>query len=225
MNGYRRVRRVLSQVVLVIIAAMGLSLVGAGLAGADPSASTWAKLRQCESSGNYDVVSSTGKHMGAYQFDESTWRSVGGTGAPNRASRSEQDFRALYLYRMRGWQPWQCAQMLGLRGDSDAASGIRPSYADSGYISGSTSRPPSHAPTTMPKWDGLVYFKGDCADSLRTFQLRMNVMGSGYKFQGTGCYEGHTYAAVVALQKANGINPSGRLGPKTWHAAWHGKKI
>ncbi|MGH3628328.1 MAG: peptidoglycan-binding domain-containing protein, partial [Sciscionella sp.] len=92
-----------------------------------------------------------------------------------------------------------------------------PSRADAAYISGHVA-----APITMPKWDGLVYAKGDCSASLHTFQLRMNAIGSHYHFQATGCYYGHTYAAVVALQKANGINPSGRLGPKTWRAAWEG---
>ena len=29
--------------------------------------------------------------------------------------------------------------------------------------------------------------------------------------------------AVLALQRANGINDSGLLGPKTWNAAWQGR--
>ena len=91
-------------------------------ASADPSASTWKRLRTCESSNNYRT--NTGNaHYGAYQFDLSTWRSVGGHGYPNQASKAEQDARALILYRERGWQPWQCAGILGLREDADAGSG------------------------------------------------------------------------------------------------------
>jgi peptidoglycan hydrolase-like protein with peptidoglycan-binding domain len=42
----------------------------------------------------------------------------------------------------------------------------------------------------------------------------------GYDFQGTGCYRDETSRAVLALQRERGINPSGRLGPQTWRAAW-----
>lgn len=45
-------------------------------------------------------------HYGAYQFDLSTWRSVGGTGNPAHASPAEQDARAWALYLSRGLQPW-----------------------------------------------------------------------------------------------------------------------
>lgn len=221
--------RVLARFALVAAVTTGLGTLITAPASADPSASTWAKLRQCESSGNYGVVASSG-HYGAYQFDLSTWRSVGGTGMPNQASRLEQDYRALYLYRTRGWQPWECGRILGLQDDADGGSGRVPSYADARYISGQPAPGPAPAPTPpssggVPKWDGLVYFKNDCSSAIRTFQLRMNQIGSKYHFQGSGCYYQHTYDAVVALQKANGIRPSGRLGPKTWLAAWKGKHI
>ena len=182
----------------------------AGLATADPRGSDWARLRQCESSGRYDVVSASGRYHGAYQFDLSTWRSVGGTGLPHRATPAEQDFRALYLYRMRGWQPWTCARTLGLRADGDARSGRAPTRAEAARVGPAT-----------PRWPGRVYQYGDCDRALRTFQLRMNTFG--YDFQGTGCYRGETRAAVLALQRANGITDSGRLGPKTWAAAWQGR--
>ncbi|UZJ26579.1 peptidoglycan-binding protein [Rhodococcus antarcticus] len=44
----------------------------------------------------------------------------------------------------------------------------------------------------------------------------------GYGFQGTGCYYDKTRAAVLDLQRANGIRDSGILGPKTWAAAYSG---
>lgn len=220
MNGNKpnRLLAVLARIIALGVAIAGFGLVTSTVAGADPSDSTWAKLRNCESSGNYGVVSNSGTYRGAYQFDTSTWRSVGGTGLPERASKSEQDFRALYLYRMRGWQPWECAGILGLRNDSDAATGRVPSRP-------STSGGHSSTPAGEPKWDGHVYAQGDCSPSLRTFQLRLNKIGAKHKFQGTGCYQQMTKKAVVALQKANHIKASGRLGPKTWHAAWNGKRI
>jgi hypothetical protein len=65
-----------------------------------------AKIRRCESRGNYSVVSPSGRYRGAYQFDIPTWRSVGGTGDPAAASPAEQDYRALLLLRARGTRPW-----------------------------------------------------------------------------------------------------------------------
>ncbi len=259
-----RLTRVLARIVAVTAATAALGITAADLAGADPSAATWSKLRHCESSGNYQTVSSTGKYRGAYQFDQPTWESVGGAGRPNAASRSEQDYRALYLYRMRGWQPWECADSrhLGLRNDSDGRSKVAPSRGESAYIggggssggsggsgsggsggsggssggsggssggsggtggSGGSDAPAGTTPEGLPKWDGKTYFKGDCAPAIKTFQDQLNKAGSTYKFKATGCYQERTFDAVVKLQKDNGINPSGRLGSATWYAAWNGK--
>lgn len=198
-------------------------------AAADPSRQAWAKLRMCESSGRYTINTGNG-YYGAYQFDLPTWRSVGGKGYPHQASPREQDYRALYLYRMRGWQPWECARpyFLNLREDRHARSKIKPTWAEAAYIGGSAAKPskpkpsrPNTGPKTMPKWPGVVYFVGNCSPHLRKFQLRMNKFG--YHFRGTGCYYSKTKRAVLDLQRANGINDSGRLGPKTWKAAWKGK--
>lgn len=63
-------------------------------------------IRDCESGGNYTIVSPNGLYRGAYQFDIATWRSVGGQGLPERAAPIEQDFRAWLLYLERGSQPW-----------------------------------------------------------------------------------------------------------------------
>ena len=66
----------------------------------------WEALRQCESGGNYQIVSSTGRYRGAYQFDRATWASMGGTGDPAAAPPAEQDMRAKMLYEQRGARPW-----------------------------------------------------------------------------------------------------------------------
>lgn len=206
------------RVLLVALAALGIQLAMSTAVRADPVSGDWARLRMCEASGRYDAVATHG-HYGAYQFDLSTWRSVGGTGYPHQASPREQDFRALYLYRMRGWQPWTCARKLGLRADGDAHSKRVPTYAESAYIGGGGQ--PAPGPDAMPAWPGKVFAYGDCDPALRTWQLRMNKYG--YHFQGTGCYYAETRQAVLELQRANGIKDSGLLGPKTWRAAWHGK--
>lgn len=67
---------------------------------------TLARIRACESGGNYSIVSASGRYRGAYQFDTLTWRSVGGSGDPAAATPAEQDYRALLLLRMRGTRPW-----------------------------------------------------------------------------------------------------------------------
>jgi hypothetical protein len=82
---------------------------GGGAVRGNPTAAEsaiLAKIRRCESRGNYSIVSPSGRYRGAYQFDIPTWRSVGGTGDPAAASPAEQDYRALLLLRARGTRPW-----------------------------------------------------------------------------------------------------------------------
>ena len=221
-------RRIVARLLLLAVAALVPQLALPGAAHADPVTTAWAKLRMCESSSRYTANTGNG-YFGAYQFNLTTWSSVGGQGRPDQASPGEQDYRALYLYRMRGWQPWTCAGFLGLLDDIDARSKRIPSYDESAYIGGVPSPPippqPKPQPNPLPPgpkpaWPGVVYKYGDCAAPLKTFQLRMNAFG--YGFTGTGCYYDKTRDAVLALQRANGIKDSGLLGPKTWTAAWDG---
>ncbi|HEX7094916.1 MAG TPA: transglycosylase family protein [Acidimicrobiales bacterium] len=73
----------------------------------------WARLRQCESGGNYQAVSPSGRYRGAYQFDQRTWESVGGVGDPADAPPEEQDLRARILYQRSGKRPWpNCGRYL-----------------------------------------------------------------------------------------------------------------
>lgn len=208
-----------TKLLLVVLAAVGAQFALAAPTAADPSHADWAKLRMCESTERYHVNTGTG-YYGAYQFDLPTWRSVGGTGRPDLATPAEQDYRALFLYRMRGWQPWECAGMVGLIDDGDARSKAVPGRSESAYIGSREPAAPSQEGPDMPDWPGVVYAYGDCAPHLRMFQLRMNEFG--YDFQGTGCYYDETREAVLDLQQANDIRDSGRLGPKTWKAAWEG---
>ncbi|EOD67599.1 transglycosylase family protein [Amycolatopsis vancoresmycina] len=217
----RNHRRSPLRLLLLALAVTGLPLTNPALAAADPAPTAWAKLRMCESSNRYATNTGNG-YYGAYQFDLPTWRSVGGGGRPDQAAPAEQDYRALYLYRMRGWQPWQCAGTLNLTGDADARSKRVPTYAEAAYIGGGgLPAPPPGPGGPRPAWPGVVYSYGDCATPLKTFQLRMNAFG--YGFSGTGCYYEKTRTAVLDLQRANGIKDSGLLGPKTWDAAWTGK--
>jgi uncharacterized protein YabE (DUF348 family) len=66
----------------------------------------WAALADCESGGNPQAVNSAGPYYGLYQFMESTWRSVGGTGLPTDHSAAEQTYRAQILYNRSGAGQW-----------------------------------------------------------------------------------------------------------------------
>jgi resuscitation-promoting factor RpfA len=202
-----RLRRTVVALGLAGSLAVGGAVLNPTAAGADPSANIWLRLRTCESGNRYDINTGNG-YYGAYQFDLATWRSVGGTGLPSNASKSEQDYRALYLYRMRGWQPWECASILGLQDDKDGGSGVVPQR---------DSKPNS----SVPAWPGVQYRLGNSSSHLREFQLQLQKRG--LPFQGTGYFGTTTLKYVKQLQRDNGLCVCGFIGPKTWSAAWTGR--
>jgi Transglycosylase-like domain len=75
------------------------------------SEATLEAIAACESGGDPTVVDASGTYYGKYQFDVSTWASVGGSGNPAEASEAEQDYRASLLYARAGSSPWPvCGQ-------------------------------------------------------------------------------------------------------------------
>lgn len=64
-----------------------------------------AKVRACESGGNYATNTGNGFY-GAYQFTKGSWGAVGGSGLPSEASPGEQDRRALMLRNRSGTGNW-----------------------------------------------------------------------------------------------------------------------
>jgi hypothetical protein len=90
-------------------------------APATPTQEQWAALRQCESSGNYSIVSSNGRYHGAYQFYQPTWDGIAAQAGrgdlvglpPSQATPADQDALALLLWQQRGSQPWPiCGRFL-----------------------------------------------------------------------------------------------------------------
>ena len=78
-----------------------------------PTAAQWDALRRCESTHNYQAVSSTGLYRGAYQFSQQTWDWVAAIHYPYLvgidpadAAPGWQDVMAYTLYAMRGWDQW-----------------------------------------------------------------------------------------------------------------------
>ena len=72
-----------------------------------------ARLRQCESGGNYSITNPSGRYRGAYQFDRPTWDGVAARHYPHlrgvdpaRAAPHQQDAMARALWSERGRQPW-----------------------------------------------------------------------------------------------------------------------
>jgi hypothetical protein len=64
------------------------------------------QIAQCESHGDPHAVGGGGTYRGKYQFDMSTWASVGGHGDPAAAPEAEQDKRAAILYTRNGAGQW-----------------------------------------------------------------------------------------------------------------------
>jgi hypothetical protein len=63
----------------------------------------------CESGGNYRAVNPHSGAGGAYQILPSTWRTYGGRGRPQDASRHEQDRVAREVWAHQGSGAWVCA--------------------------------------------------------------------------------------------------------------------
>jgi peptidoglycan hydrolase-like protein with peptidoglycan-binding domain len=92
------------------LAALGLrarsSSASRGTRVSGSARSLLERIAQCESGGNPAAVSAGGTYRGKYQFTRATWRAMGGTGDPAKASEATQDRMALALYRSRGLSPW-----------------------------------------------------------------------------------------------------------------------
>lgn len=80
-----------------------------------PTGDVWARLRQCESGGRYNISTGNGFY-GAYQFLPRTWRGLGYPGMPHQAPPEMQDEAARKLQARSGWGQWPaCSRRLGLR--------------------------------------------------------------------------------------------------------------
>ena len=82
-----------------------VEIVGAKLSFSGDFAAALAKLRSCESGGNY-ANKNNPTYRGAYQYSYSTWANKYGIYDPADASPAQQDQAARDTYVRRGWQPW-----------------------------------------------------------------------------------------------------------------------
>jgi len=172
------------------------------------SASDFARLAQCESGGNYRINTGNG-YYGAYQFDLSTWRSVGFSGRPDQASRATQDEAARRLQAARGWSPWPaCARKLGLGSSSTPARASR--------SAGSTS---SSVAPAFPS--GLVVRSGSTYRStVRAWQARMAQRGWPISVDGVYGPQSSRIAAAFAAEKGLSTARRGDLNRSVFTSAW-----
>ena len=69
------------------------------------SRTNWDAVAQCESSGNWHANTGNG-HYGGLQFTMQTWKSYGGQGQPQHASREHQIQIAEKVKQRQGMKAW-----------------------------------------------------------------------------------------------------------------------
>jgi hypothetical protein len=102
---------------LAVTAAVGAAVTAplalAGVASAAPAAaaqkdSTWDRIAQCESTGNWHAKTGNG-YQGGLQFTPSTWKAYGGqkfAPSADKASREQQIAVAKKIQADQGWKAW-----------------------------------------------------------------------------------------------------------------------
>ena len=158
---------------VVVGAVAGAPLLTIGPAAHAAPGSTWDRVAQCESGGNWNTNTGNGYH-GGLQFSPSTWRSFGGGQfAPkaHQASRAEQIVVAERVLAQQGWNAWpSCSRKAKARGQS--ASTQAPRDTDQG----DSARRISSAPAAEPVPAGGSYTVRS-GDTLSSIAARSGIAG------------------------------------------------
>lgn len=117
-------RPTLARRAAVATVAISAPLVPGALAAPAAQADTnWDALAQCESGGNWAINTGNG-FSGGLQFTPSTWKSFGGSGKPESASREQQIAVAERVKAAQGMNAWPvCSKKTG-NTDRSANSGV-----------------------------------------------------------------------------------------------------
>jgi hypothetical protein len=208
------------------------------------SGDDFARLRQCESGGNYSINTGNGFY-GAYQFDLRTWHGLGYPGLPSDASPATQDAAARALQASRGWQPWpSCSRQLGLRrGEGshvvEPAPAAESSPADSGaasFVDGSPAQPAdaatlavpievlpvgtSSVPPPPPPQPFAIDVSGTPRADVRLWQEQMAKRGWDIKVDGYHGEESARVAAAFIEEKGLVQTPGHTMTEILWNASW-----
>jgi peptidoglycan hydrolase-like protein with peptidoglycan-binding domain len=199
-------------------AAAGALLAAGAFAGVAEAATTsdFARLRICESGGNYGINTGNG-YYGAYQFDLQTWHGLGLAGRPDQASRATQDAAARTLQAQRGWAPWPvCSRNLGLRGSAATASRSLRRAPLSGFHANLTFRP-----VKAPAFPGVRFttaLVGSVRPDVRKWQAQM--ARRGWVITVDGRYGPKSAAVARSFERQQHINGAGVVGVVAWRLAW-----
>ena len=114
-----------------------------GTAAQAASGSTWDRLAQCESTGNWSINTGNG-YYGGLQFSSSTWKGFGGGDYASRAdlaSREQQIATAEKVLAVQGWGAWPaCSRKLGLGNADKVGSAAAPDVTRTDQASRSAAR-------------------------------------------------------------------------------------
>jgi peptidoglycan hydrolase-like protein with peptidoglycan-binding domain len=209
-HGKHRKPRTTGPVIRTVVAAGGLTggaiVAGAALAPAAHAATAddLARLRACESGGNYSTNTGNGFY-GAYQFDLGTWNGLGYSGRPSDASPATQDAAARTLQSQRGWSPWPaCSHRLGLGASHSAHN----------YVAATTSHP---VVVSVPHVNGMSTYD-DGRFRRDVLQLQNDLVFIGYNLGIDGHYGQQTDSVVRSFQKQAQLTIDGVAGPQTLRA-------
>ncbi|MFF4222709.1 transglycosylase family protein [Streptomyces abikoensis] len=110
------------------------------------SVSTWDKVADCESSGNWHINTGNG-YYGGLQFSQSSWKAAGGGQYAPRAdlaTKSQQIATAERLLAMQGPGAWGCAGAGGLT-SGGAKANVDTDDSDGGYVAKKSTKSASGA--------------------------------------------------------------------------------
>ncbi|MCU1675330.1 MAG: Transglycosylase-like domain protein [Frankiales bacterium] len=213
----RRARRNANR--FAAITAAGTLMAAASTLGTAEAATAddFARLRMCESSGNYRINTGNG-YYGAYQFDLQTWHGLGYGGRPDQASPSTQDAAARRLQADRGWQPWPaCSRKLGLRsGTSTTVSRASSRVSLTGFHANLLYRPVS-----APAFHGVTLRKtlvGSVRADVRAWQAQMK--RRGWTIAVDGRFGPKSAAVAAAFRRQQHVSAVGIVGRVTWRLTW-----
>jgi peptidoglycan hydrolase-like protein with peptidoglycan-binding domain len=179
------------------------------------TADDFARLRACESGGNYATNTGNG-YYGAYQFDLGTWHGLGYSGLPSDASAATQDAAARRLQASRGWSPWPaCSASLGL------GSSTSPSTSSVTTVTTATTTAAPVVINGPGPYRGVV-LSTEYKDSKRSDvrKLQKQLLTAGYVVTVDGRYGKQTERVVKQFQRDAGITRDGLAGPETFGALY-----